>query len=99
MGFYDETYLKYFPMALVKKEDRIMAFSNIWVGFGKDELSVDLMRFSPDAADGVMKYLFTQIMLWGKSEGYRWFNLGMAPLSGLENRALPRYGTGGDLYV
>ncbi len=88
LGFYDETYLKYFPMALVKKEQKIMAFSNLWTGFGKEELSVDLMRFASDAADGVMKYLFTKIMLWGRSEGYNWFNLGMAPLSGLENRSL-----------
>jgi phosphatidylglycerol lysyltransferase len=27
-------------------------------------------------------------MLWGRQEGYQWFNLGMAPLSGLENRTL-----------
>jgi len=31
-------------------------------------------------------------MLWGKSEGYRWFDLGMAPLSGFERRAhAPRW--------
>ena len=88
LGFFNETYLKNFPVALVKKGDRIIAFSNLWTGMGKEELSVDLMRFFPDAADGVMKYLFTQIMLWGKSEGYKWFNMGMAPLSGLENRHL-----------
>ena len=28
------------------------------------------------------------MMLWGKQQGYKWFNLGMAPLSGLENRNL-----------
>ena len=27
-------------------------------------------------------------MLWGKAQGYQWFNLGMAPLSGLEEHAL-----------
>jgi phosphatidylglycerol lysyltransferase len=27
-------------------------------------------------------------MLWGKAEGYQWFNLGMAPLSGLEASAV-----------
>jgi phosphatidylglycerol lysyltransferase len=27
-------------------------------------------------------------MLWGKQQGYRWFNLGMAPMSGFEDRAL-----------
>ena len=35
-----------------------------------------------------MDYLFVELMLWGEAEGYRWFNLGMAPLAGLEDRAL-----------
>ena len=33
-----------------------------------------------------MEYLFVKLMLWGKEKGYRSFSLGMAPLSGLENR-------------
>lgn len=44
------------------------------------------MRFLPDAPHGVMDYLFISLMLWGKQQGYRWFNLGMAPLAGLTNR-------------
>jgi phosphatidylglycerol lysyltransferase len=35
-----------------------------------------------------MDYLFTRLILWGKEEGYAWFNLGMAPLAGLQNRPL-----------
>jgi len=31
-----------------------------------------------------MDYLFTAIMFWGKENGYTWFNLGMAPFSGIE---------------
>jgi phosphatidylglycerol lysyltransferase len=27
-------------------------------------------------------------MLWGKAQGYRWFNLGMAPLAGLDAHRL-----------
>jgi len=46
------------------------------------------MRFLPDAPDGVMEYLFIELMLWGAAEGYEWFNVGMAPLSGMEARAL-----------
>ncbi len=34
-----------------------------------------------------MEFLFIEIMLWGKAQGYRWFNLGMAPLSGLDAAA------------
>jgi len=39
----------------------------------------------------VMDYLFVELMLWGKREGYRWFNLGMAPLSGLEGQGSPAF--------
>lgn len=35
-----------------------------------------------------MDYHFIHLMLWGKQEGYGCFNFGMAPLSGLEERAL-----------
>src|SRR3989442_7461050 len=32
----------------------------------------------------VMEALFVHLMQWGKQQGYRWFMLGMAPLSGFE---------------
>jgi phosphatidylglycerol lysyltransferase len=34
-----------------------------------------------------MEFLFAKVMLWAQAEGYLWFNLGMAPLAGLEGRA------------
>ncbi|MCC6543810.1 MAG: bifunctional lysylphosphatidylglycerol flippase/synthetase MprF, partial [Nitrospirae bacterium] len=88
LGFFDEEYLKEFPAAIVRKDNSIMAFANIWCGGEKEELSIDLMRHIPDAPNGLMDYLFIEIMLWGKNEGYNWFNLGMAPLSGFEAHAL-----------
>ncbi len=35
-----------------------------------------------------MDYLFIELMSWGREQGYRWFNLGMAPLSGLDRHPL-----------
>jgi phosphatidylglycerol lysyltransferase len=35
-----------------------------------------------------MEAMFIEIMLWGQAEGYRRFNLGMAPLSGLSTHPL-----------
>jgi len=35
-----------------------------------------------------MEYLYVMLMLWGREQGYQWFNLGMAPFSGLESHAL-----------
>jgi phosphatidylglycerol lysyltransferase len=43
------------------------------------------MRHRETAPNGAMEALFIQLMLWGKAQGYRAFNLGMAPLSGLES--------------
>ena len=69
--------------------DRIVAFANLLCGAGRDELSIDLMRQRPhDAPSGVMDYLFLELMLWGRAEGYRWFSLGMAPFSGFDVRTL-----------
>ena len=88
LGFFDEEYLKRFPAAIVQREGNLLAFANLWLGARKRELSLDLMRLSPDAPNGVMDYLFTRILLWGKEQGYACFNLGMAPLSGLEDHSL-----------
>jgi phosphatidylglycerol lysyltransferase len=87
LGFFDAEYLCRCPLALVRKEGRIVAFANLWPGGEKEELSIDLMRYDPTAGlHGVMDYLFTSLMVWGAAEGYRWFNLGMAPLAGLDER-------------
>jgi phosphatidylglycerol lysyltransferase len=42
------------------------------------------MRHRYDAPNAVMEALFVHLMLWGKEQGYEWFSLGMAPLSGFE---------------
>ncbi len=86
LGFFDLEYLKRFPAAVVRKEEGIVAFANVWPGTNQEELSIDLMRHLSGAPQGIMDFLFVRLMLWGKQEGYRWFNLGMAPLAGLENR-------------
>jgi phosphatidylglycerol lysyltransferase len=83
LGRFDEDYLCRLPVAVIVVEGRVIAFGNIWPGNGRDELSTDLMRHVPDAPNGVMDCLFVNLMLWGKERGYRWFDLGMAPLSGL----------------
>ena len=48
---------------------------------------MDLMRYEPDSPNGVMEYLMVALMLWGRDQGYKWFSLGMAPLSGLERKS------------
>ncbi len=86
LGRFDERYLANFCCGVVKREGRIIAFANVWQSAGNTELSIDLMRYEPDAPKGVMDYLMIELMLWGRAQGYAWFNLGMAPLAGLADR-------------
>ncbi|MHB1206442.1 MAG: bifunctional lysylphosphatidylglycerol flippase/synthetase MprF [Rhodospirillaceae bacterium] len=88
LGFFNEDYLSRFPCGVVMAGEEIVAFANLWPSAGKTELSIDLMRQDDTPIYGVMDFLLVEIMLWGKTEGFRWFNLGMAPLSGLESRRL-----------
>ena len=88
VGAFSEQYLRQFPLALVRCGAKPAAFANLWTTGTRAELSVDLMRFDPNAPRSAMDYLFIELMLWGQREGYRWFNLGMAPLAGLEAHPL-----------
>lgn len=88
LGWFSEAYLKLCPIALVEQHGTILAFANLWETDTLEELSVDLMRHADAAPHGVMDFLFIELMLWGRERGYRWFNLGMAPLAGLEEHRL-----------
>ena len=91
LGRFDPAYLAHFPVALVRVNERIVAFANVWTGNGR-ELSLDLMRYANDAPSGVMEFLFIELLLWGRANGFGHVCLGMAPLSGLDARALaPRW--------
>lgn len=83
LGRFSEDYLQRFAVALVEYQGAIVSFANLWESDSREELSIDLMRQTRDAPRGVMDFLFVELMLWGKARGYHWFNLGMAPLSGL----------------
>ena len=107
LGFFNENYLKRCDVAVIRKDDKIIAFANLWQTQGHKELSVDLMRYIPEAPNGVMEFLTLSLLSWGKDNGYAVFNLGMAPLSGFERRPLAPmwhkignriFRLGGDLY-
>ncbi len=79
LGYFQPAYLQAIPMALVRHNSKIIAFANLLHGADNDEISVDLLRYVPDSPDEVMDFMFVELMLIGKREGYRWFNLGLAP--------------------
>ena len=89
LGRFDPDYLNRMPLAVVRQNGRIVAFANLLPGRGTEPtLAVDLMRHVHDAPPGVMDYLFVRSIQWAGAQGFDRFDLGMAPLSGLEDRRL-----------
>ncbi len=88
MGFFDEEYLRHCELAVVKKDGEVYAFCNLWTLDNRHEISIDLMRYVPGTPNGIMEYLSISLVMWAKEQGFSYFSLGMAPLSGLEDHAL-----------
>ncbi|MCC6930702.1 MAG: bifunctional lysylphosphatidylglycerol flippase/synthetase MprF [Gemmatimonadaceae bacterium] len=86
LGVFDAAYLRNFDIAVVRVAGRVVAFANILTA-GNGDFSVDLMRYDDDGPDGLMDFLFAELMLWAKANGFRRMSLGIAPLSGLEPHA------------
>lgn len=88
LGAFSPAYLKEFDCAAMRNPDGIQAFANIWRGAGKEEMSIDMMRYRPQRSSILMDAMFARLLLYAKDEGYGWFNLGAAPLSGLKDHPL-----------
>ncbi|WP_292051192.1 MULTISPECIES: phosphatidylglycerol lysyltransferase domain-containing protein [unclassified Brevundimonas] len=86
LGRFDIDYLNQSPIAVVREDGRMVAFANLLMGAGNKEAMIDLMRYVPDGPHGVMDYLFTRTAQWCRETGIDHLDLGMAPLSGLEDR-------------
>lgn len=86
VGQFSAEYLAHFPIAVVKREGRNLAFANIMKPGDQGAVSIDLMRYLPQEADGMMEFLFIKLMEHYRDLGALTFSLGMAPLSGLEAR-------------
>lgn len=101
LGFFDRGYIASCPCAVVRDPgQRIIAFANLWLPIDHGTVSLDLIRFLPEAPHGTMDFLLTATMLWAKAAGYQWCDLGMAPLSGLpEHRLAPLWSRLGRLAV
>lgn len=86
VGRFDPAYLQNFPIAVVRRAGRMLAFANLLAPGDGSCVSVDLMRYLPDEASGMMEFLFIELMDHYRDAGAREFSLGMAPLAGIEAR-------------
>ncbi|NGP88885.1 bifunctional lysylphosphatidylglycerol flippase/synthetase MprF [Fodinibius halophilus] len=84
VGQFSKKYIQQFPIAIVKKDDELVGFANILSGANNEELAVDLLRYQPGIPISIIDFILVRTMFWGKENGYQYFNLGMAPLSGMD---------------
>lgn len=88
IGYFTPAYVSNFDVGVVLSKNRIIAFATLMTTERGVEGSLDMMRHLPDVPNLTMEFLITSAILEMKERGLRWFNLGMAPLSGLERRRL-----------
>ena len=65
-------------------DGKVQAFANMMTIKNTDILSIDLMRHRNDSINSIMEMLFLSIANWGKDEDYKYFDIGIAPLSNEE---------------
>jgi len=87
VGRFDDAYVRRLPVAVVRRDDSIIAFANLLTTDARDEASLDLMRHVPGAPPGTMDFLITSILLHLQSEGCLRFGLGMSPMAGMAERS------------
>ncbi|WP_410991198.1 bifunctional lysylphosphatidylglycerol flippase/synthetase MprF [Bacillus cereus] len=82
LGYFDRKYISRAPIAtLADSSGKTIAFTTFMPLYQNGTLSVDLMRYYPDAPSGIMDAIFIHLFQWAKENEYHLFNIGMAPLS------------------
>ncbi len=87
LGAFEPDYLKKTRLAVaLDAEGKMLAFVNFVPSYAPGECTLDLMRRRTDSPNGIMDYLFLRVLEWAKIQGFRTFSLGMAPMSGFQER-------------
>jgi phosphatidylglycerol lysyltransferase len=66
-------------------EEKIVAFLNTIPDYAAEEATYDLLRKTIDAPGGVIDFLTVEFLNYCKNNGFKFVNLGFAPLSGIES--------------
>jgi phosphatidylglycerol lysyltransferase len=86
-GRFDRAYLEKCTLYVLRENSgRMVAFINEVPSYHSNEATFDMMRHIPGLHWGTMDFLFAQMMVNMRNEGYRTFNFGVAPFVGIGNR-------------
>jgi phosphatidylglycerol lysyltransferase len=87
-GFFRRKYLKRFPVGVVRKEGKIVAFAVLLPSHAKTEATLDLQRSVSEEPKSLDDYLLLETLFWAKNKEYHWFSLGTAGLLDMEESPL-----------
>ena len=86
-GSFARSYVAATPLVVLRDSTgRPLAFVNEIPSYRLGEANFDMMRHVPEVPPGTMDYIFTELMLALKQDGYRSFDLGLAPFAGVGER-------------
>ena len=90
LGAFKTGYVCQQPCAVMRSGEDIVAFATLMTTSVGEEVAIDLMRHLDGMPNIAMEFLFLRLCEILKERGVRWFDLGMAPLSGFtESEAAP----------
>ncbi len=85
LGQFEPSYVRSTPvLAAYDPGGRMLAFLNVVPSYAAGQATLDLMRRRTQIPNSVMEYLFVKLLLMSKEQGYKTFDLGMAPMSGFQ---------------
>jgi phosphatidylglycerol lysyltransferase len=87
MGYFDEAYLASCECAVLYKDNEPVAYINFIPTYFAGHLSIDHMRFVGGLSNVAMHFLFLETLKSLHEQGAKTLNLGLAPLSKLEENA------------
>lgn len=84
LGYFSKAYVSQTPVFVARDASgRVAAFANEVPSYRPGDATIDLMRHRLDIPNGLMDWLLMQVMGYFHEAGYRTFDLGFSPLSGL----------------
>lgn len=85
-GLFDEKELKNQTILTIENpEEKVVGFVNLVPDYVPHEANFDLMRKTEDAPGGTMDFLFVRMFEYLKSAGFKACNMGMVPMSGIDD--------------
>lgn len=85
-GVFDTSILKDQTILTIEdQEEKVYAFLNLVPDYAPAEATYDLIRKVKHAPNGVLDMLLAKTFLYLKEEGFQSVNMGLAPLSGMED--------------